>query len=152
MWLPIDDVYSISIDGQVMKNGKLMKGATDSIGYRQVSQHGKLKMVHRLVASRFLPAPPTDEKVEIDHIDRNKSNNHASNLRWCSKSINMKNRKHKVSSDTGEPYIHIYYHQYGRQVSFVFQVLRKNPEFRFKKYFPTLEEAIDFRNNFEFPE
>jgi hypothetical protein len=152
MWLPIDDVYSISIDGQVMKNGKLMKGASDSIGYRQVSQHGKLKMVHRLVASRFLPAPPTDEKVEIDHIDRNKSNNHASNLRWCSKSINMKNRKHKISSDTGEPYIHMYYHPHGRLISYVFQVLRKTPEFRFKKYFATLEEAIDFRNNFEFPE
>lgn len=152
MWLPIDDVYSVSIDGQIMKHGKIMKGSTDSIGYRQVSQYGKLKMIHRLVASRFLPAPPTDDKVEIDHIDRNKSNNHASNLRWCSKSTNMKNRKHKISSDTGEPYIHMYYHPYGRQVSFIFQVLRKCPKFRFKKYFTTLEEAIDFRNNFQYPE
>ena len=152
MWLPIDDVYSISIDGQVMKNGKLMKGASDSIGYRQVCQHGKLKLVHRLVASRFLPAPATDEKLEIDHIDRDKSNNHASNLRWCSKSTNMKNRKHKVSSNTGEPYIHMQFHPHGRLISYVFQVKRKEPKFKFVRYFETLEEAIEFRNNFQFPE
>ena len=152
MWLPIDDVYSVSIDGQIMKNGKLMKGSTDSIGYRQVSQHGKLKMVHRLVASRFLPEPATGEKVEIDHIDRDKTNNHASNLRWCSKSTNMKNRNHKISSDTGEPYIHMYYHRYGRLISYVFQVKRKESKFKFVRYFETLEEAIDFRNNFQFPE
>ena len=151
MWLPIDDVYSVSIDGQVMKNGKLMKGASDSIGYRQVCQHGKLKLVHRLVASRFLPAPATDEKLEIDHIDRDKSNNHASNLRWCSKSVNMLNRKHKISPNTGEPYIHMQFHPHGRLISYVFQVIKKTPNFRYSKYFKTLEEAIDFRNNFNIP-
>lgn len=148
MWLPIDDVYSVSIDGQVKKNGRLMKGATDSIGYRQVSQHGKLKMVHRLVASRFLPAPSTNEKVEIDHIDRNKSNNHASNLRWCSKSANMLNRRHRVSSNTSEQYITEYILRSGK-IRYVFCIRRCN--LKYKKYFETLEEAIAFKHNFQIP-
>jgi len=150
MWLPIDDVYSVSIDGQVKKNGKLMKGSRDSIGYRQVCQYGKLKMLHHLVASRFLPAPATDEKVEIDHIDRDKSNNHASNLRWCSKSVNMLNRTHKISPNTCEPYIHLYTLKNG-DIRFVFQVIRTTPKFKYSKYFETLQEAIDFRNNFIIP-
>jgi len=152
MWLPIDDVYSVSIDGQVMKNGRVMKGGIDTIGYRHVSQYGKLKMVHHLVASRFLPAPSTDEKLQIDHIDRDKSNNHASNLRWCSRSVNMLNRKHKISSETGEQYIHMHYHQWGAGCSYVFQIRRKSPKFLFKKYFATLQEAIDFRNKFKIPD
>ncbi len=148
MWLPIDDVYSVSIDGQVKKNGRLMKGALDSIGYRQVSQHGKLKLVHRLVASRFLPAPPTDEKVEIDHIDRNRSNNHASNLRWCSKSANMLNRLHKVSN-TGERFITKVILRSGKiRYTFAFQ----RHVLKCKKQFETLEEAIAFKHNFQIPQ
>lgn len=36
---------------------------------------------HRLVAETFIPNPNRYEVV--DHIDRDKSNNHVSNLRWC---------------------------------------------------------------------
>lgn len=43
--------------------------------------------VHRLVAETFIPNP--NNYSEIDHIDRNKSNNHVSNLRWCSREENM---------------------------------------------------------------
>jgi hypothetical protein len=145
MWLSLDDVYSVSNEGQVMKHGKLMKGATDSSGYRQVSQHGRLKMIHRLVASRFLPAPPTNEMVEIDHIDRDRSNNNASNLRWCSRSTNMRNKNHKTSSDTGEQYITKYTHKSGN-VRYIFRIQRD--ELYIQKYFETLQDAIDFKNTF----
>jgi hypothetical protein len=143
MWLPIDDVYSISIDGQVKKYGKLMKGATDNYGYRHVSQHGKYKKIHRLVASRFLPQP-TSDKCEVDHIDRNKSNNHASNLRWCSRSDNHLNKEHKLGK-TGER--HIYYYIKRGCNPWSVQI-RRNNAVVFLKYFPTKEEAITARDNF----
>lgn len=145
MWLPIDDVYSVSVDGQVKRHGRLMKGSTDSVGYRQVSQYSKLKLIHRLVASKFLPQP-TSEDCEIDHIDRNKSNNHASNLRWCSKSDNMINREHKKPT-TGEQYVTKYILRSGN-IRYVFTYGRKNGKCLKHQYFTTLEEAITAKDAF----
>lgn len=46
--------------------------------------------VHRLVAIAFIP---NDEGFsEIDHIDRNKTNNNVENLRWCSRKTNNLNK------------------------------------------------------------
>lgn len=46
------------------------------------------KSVHQLVAETFIPNP--ENYKEIDHIDRNKNNNHVNNLRWCDRTENMK--------------------------------------------------------------
>jgi hypothetical protein len=45
--------------------------------------------VHRLVASAFIPNPESYDC--IDHIDGNELNNHVSNLRWCTRSMNNRN-------------------------------------------------------------
>lgn len=42
----------------------------------------KKENIHRLVAEAFIPNPYNYDSV--DHKDRNKHNNHVSNLRWCS--------------------------------------------------------------------
>lgn len=42
----------------------------------------KKENIHRLVAETFIPNPHNYDS--IDHKDRNKMNNHVSNLRWCS--------------------------------------------------------------------
>jgi len=47
--------------------------------------------IHRLVAEAFIPNPHNYDSV--DHKDRNKHNNHVSNLEWCSIEDNKKSWK-----------------------------------------------------------
>lgn len=45
------------------------------------------KLVHRLVAIAFLQNP--SNYSDVNHIDENKNNNHATNLQWCTHLYNM---------------------------------------------------------------
>ena len=78
--------YQISNYGNVRslkKDAFLMKGAYLK-GYKIISLWkngtGKMFRVHRLVAAAFIPNP--ENKPCIDHIDGDRANNHADNLRW----------------------------------------------------------------------
>lgn len=51
------------------------------------------KYVHRLVAETFIENP--SDLPEVDHKDRNKSNNEVTNLRWVTHKENMENRSDK---------------------------------------------------------
>ena len=63
------------------RNTKELKTySTQSKGYNMVSLDGKSYLVHKLVASAFVPNP--ENKPCIDHIDGCKTNNDACNLRW----------------------------------------------------------------------
>jgi hypothetical protein len=68
-----------------MKNGK-------NLGYKSVGfrSNGKVERVsvHRLVAMAFLD--DWDESLTVDHIDGDKSNNAASNLRMVSSCMNTR--------------------------------------------------------------
>lgn len=55
--------------------------------------------IHKVVAECWLGDKP--EGYEIDHIDRNTHNNHYSNLRYVTKSDQMKNRDHANISKQG---------------------------------------------------
>lgn len=57
-------------------------------GYYRVNIHKKHYFVHRIIADTFLSQPQFDQ-TQVNHIDGNKSNNHVSNLEWCSPSDNM---------------------------------------------------------------
>ncbi len=60
-------------------------------------------LVARLVCRTF-HGPAPSAKHEADHIDRNPTNNKASNLRWASKTENCGNRREiKKSKSTGQP-------------------------------------------------
>lgn len=65
------------------------KGTKAPIGYYVVSIRRHKLYVHRLIAETFLSNP--ENKKEVDHIDRDRSNNNVVNLRWATPSDNMKN-------------------------------------------------------------
>ncbi|EJQ44003.1 hypothetical protein IEQ_04790 [Bacillus cereus BAG6X1-2] len=79
------------IDGRFLK-GKILKGGSFSNGYLFVClrKNGKSKnhLIHRLVAEVFVEN--ISELPVVNHKDGVKTNNHFSNLEWCTQSQNLK--------------------------------------------------------------
>lgn len=99
--------YSISNLGNVKndKTGRILKQYKKANGYMQVQMGRKTipQYVHRLVAKAFIPN--IYNKEQVDHINGNKSDNRAENIRWVSASENafaygyrerIENKKKKI--------------------------------------------------------
>lgn len=56
--------------------------------YRDRSNHPEALPIHRLVASAFIPNP--NNYPEVNHIDKNTTNNNYTNLEWIEKADNIK--------------------------------------------------------------
>ena len=100
--------YQINRLGQVRriasgsrKVGQILKQIINSNGYLQIQlcKDGvrKLYLVHRLVGFQFIPNP--ENKLEIDHIDRNINNNSLENLRWATRKEQNNNRSNNVTPE-----------------------------------------------------
>lgn len=74
-------------------NHSLLQLRVNKNGYATVylrkPNHTKNCTVHRLVAKAFIPNP--DNKPCVDHINRERTCNNVSNLKWCTYSENMRN-------------------------------------------------------------
>ena len=86
--------FEISDDGKLRNiiTGTIYKTTYSKKGYEAVcvslgsKNNCKLFKIHRCVAETFIPNP--NNYPVINHKDGNKSNNHISNLEWCTHSQN----------------------------------------------------------------
>jgi glutaredoxin len=66
-------------------------GYDNGKGYLQVKYRGKIYKVHRLVAETFIPNP--EGYKEVDHINRDRTVNFVSNLRWADRKMQESNKQ-----------------------------------------------------------
>lgn len=100
VWVPVIgyEAYLVSNMGRfrsTYKNQvKVNKGNKNHNGYIHIglTRNGKqtFYLAHRIVAEAFCPKPTTAKYLIVNHKDRNKENNRASNLEWCTVSANTK--------------------------------------------------------------
>lgn len=94
--IPNYSMYRIYNDGTVVstfnnKNKTRKPVCVHGYYYVTLNKNGEERRfaIHRLVAEAFIPNP--ENKPMVDHIDGDKSNNIASNLRWVTASENSRN-------------------------------------------------------------
>ena len=98
--IPSVENYEINRLGQIRKqNTNEIKTPTTINGYQQIYLQGKQRYVHRLVAETFVENDDPETKKEVDHIDRDRSNNRFDNLRWVTRSTNLRNKTRSSRSD-----------------------------------------------------
>lgn len=113
---PIEDIewrqiaeapnYSVSNTGLIKftRLNRLLSGYNRN-GYLQVSlkKDGAqlARLVHRLVATEFIPNDDIINRIYVDHVDTDPRNNNVSNLRWVTPKENMNNEITKKNISDG---------------------------------------------------
>ena len=81
----------VSSHGRVgYPSGRITLGSLSHYGYRRIGYKNKIYRVHRIVCYAFNYRFEVDKRI-VDHIDQNRQNNHASNLRFYTNQMNTYN-------------------------------------------------------------
>jgi len=138
--------YLIYLSGKVWskKTKRYLKHGYDGRGYYQVSlcKNGIAKShhIHRLLAEHFIENP--ENKEQVDHLDRNRKNNKINNLRWVTRCENQQNKN--IQCNNSLRIANISPHGY---CGYIYRK-QMNGNIH-NKWFKTLEEAIEYKTNYE---
>ena len=94
-------VYQVSSEGKIkslwFNKEKILKEQKNTKGYLYVflynDEKRKLFRIHRLVAFMFIENDDPLNKIQVNHIDENKTNNCVENLEWCTSKENANHGK-----------------------------------------------------------
>jgi hypothetical protein len=137
-------VISTICRGEYRPAPMVVLSRVDFTGYPCVMLNNKPIRVHRLLATCFIANP--NNYPWIDHIDRNKTNNDLSNLRWANASMNNTNKGKWYKKDAKYIYINSFTDKSGKYFKYyVVQYLNKDRVY-IRKRFLSEQEAINFVN------
>lgn len=94
-WIPMKEIpdYEVSNEGRVRnaKTKRILKTNHNQKGYEQIclrkNKEPVTRSVHRVVADSFFAGD--HDGYDVNHIDGNKTNNHISNLEFCTRKENV---------------------------------------------------------------
>jgi hypothetical protein len=144
------ETYSINKDGEIkdLRTGKIIPQYINPNGYKKINlrnpQGVKCFLVHRLVAIQFIE--PLENKLEVDHIDRDKSNNNVNNLRWSNDYEQTDNRGDFKNNKTGHKYIWFEDSCNSYVFSYTRNKKKHRKRFNAKKY--TLDDVVKYKEQF----
>jgi hypothetical protein len=148
--------YTICRHGNVVNDEtkRVLKVHITKKGYRRFglqTDEGRIKMMlgHCLVALAFIPNP--EQKQQVDHIDRNKTNNHICNLRWATNSENQVNTGMRKRKNKGDGFRHISKSTIKGTEYHELQIHRNGKRIVHKHYRTdthTIEQIVKIRNEF----
>lgn len=165
------DNYQISNFGNCKKKNKALKCSIQNRGYKyfQLQKDGKRinYLIHHLVALLFIGERP--DGLVIDHIDRDKLNNHVSNLRYVSQEINIQNSKkyrNDIQTKDKKERKAIFQKEYDMRIGHnkgirrergtgsiqkrengTYRAILDKNKIRYSKHFKTKEEAEEYLNS-----
>lgn len=123
-------------DGYIIRHDRRnSNGSKDKDGYLTLKIKGKRFKAHRIIWLLVYREWP---ESELDHINRDRTDNRIENLRLANREIQFSNMCIKPNKDTGVVGIHIDKTK-GLKAKFV--VSKNNKKYRFR----TLEKAIEFK-------
>ena len=102
-----------------------------SNGYPSVNLNGNKIEKHRIIAKQFIPNDDPEHKKYVDHINKDRTDYHLENIRWCTSSDNNRNAskrngvEYEFVSDIPEDAIVIDH----------YQMTKERREFNSKEYY-----------------